>query len=364
MAALRASGTLARLAYDAVLVAMPPLAEVGQNVSLQSLNTLALPARAAQFARLEDVAALPALLAKYGRPKLVLGGGSNILLAGDVDGLVLRVVLAGVSCVGEDADWRYVEAGAGEAWDALVRSTLAQGWAGLENLICIPGTVGAAPVQNIGAYGVEVRERIAAVEAFDLHSGTLQWLDGAQCGFAYRDSRFKQEAGRWLICRVRLRLPKRWQPVLRYAELAQALAAGELPDARRIADEVAALRKRKLPDPAVLPNAGSFFKNPTVCAEERARLQARFPALRHFAQPDGSARIAAAWLIEQCGWKGRRLGAAGIHAEHALIVVNHGGATGADVLALEAAVRAAVQERFGLRLEREPVLAGGGGAAV
>ena len=342
---------------------MPHCAEAGQNVSLHTLNTLALPARAAQFVRLRTRDALPPLLRRYGAPRLILGGGSNILLAGDVDGLVLRVELSGVATVGEDENWRYVEAAAGESWDGLVRALLAQGVPGLENLIAIPGTVGAAPVQNIGAYGVEASERIAAVEAFDLRSGQLQWFEGAQCGFAYRDSRFKQEAGRWLICRVRFRLPKRWQPVLRYAELAQAFAAGSPPDARAVGDAVAALRQRKLPDPTVLPNAGSFFKNPTVSAEELARLQARFPALRHFAQPDGSARIAAAWLIEQCGWKGRRLGAAGIHAEHALIVVNHGGATGADVLALEAAVRQAVQERFGLTLEREPVLAGGGAAA-
>lgn len=328
-----------------------------RDAPLLPLNTFALPARAEVLVRLRSLAALPSLLAEFGAPAFVLGGGSNIVLAGDVAGLVLKIELRGWELVGEDAQWRYVEAAAGEEWDGFVRAMLAQGWGGLENLVRIPGSVGAAPVQNIGAYGVEVAERIAAVQAVDVRDGTRRWLEAGECGFAYRDSRFKQEAGRWLIVRVRFRLPKVWQSVLRYGELAQALEGQEL-SAARIGEMVAAIRGRKLPDPAVLPNAGSFFKNPTVSAGELADLRARFPALRFFQQEDGSARVAAGWLIEQCGWKGQREGAVGIHAEHALIVVNYGGADGQAVLALADAVAAAVQARFGLRLEREPVRVG------
>jgi UDP-N-acetylmuramate dehydrogenase len=328
-----------------------------ENVSLAAFNTLALPGRAARYAR---IASAEQLTAVSGR-RFVLGGGSNLALTGDFDGLVLHVAIPGRSLIGEDAEAWYVRAGAGENWHDFVQWTLARGWPGLENLSLIPGTAGAAPIQNIGAYGLEVSERFHSLDAFDTESGESVRLDRAACRFGYRDSVFRQEgwhlAGRFVITGLTFRLPKSWQAVVTYDEVAAELAARRIaaPDARRIADAIIALRRRKLPDPARLPNAGSFFRNPVVDAKTARRLLAAHPGLPCHPLPDGRVKLAAAWLIEQAGWKGRDLGPVGMYEKQALVLVNRGGATGADVLALMRAVQRDVRGKFGVDLAPEPV---------
>ena len=325
---------------------------------LRSSNTLGLPARAAVL-RIRDEAHALALsaLADAGRDVFVLGGGSNVVMRERPRHLVARVELRGVRLLREDDEAWEVEAAAGESWHAFVDECLRRGWPGLENLALIPGTVGAAPVQNIGAYGLELDQRLAGVTAWDIPAGRRVDLAPGDCGFAYRDSLFKRMgAGRWLILAVRFRLPKTWRPVLDYPDLRlhPALAGAATP--RAVFDAVCAVRRRKLPDPAVLGNAGSFFKNPVVPAAVAEDLRARFPGLPTYAQADGGLKLAAGWLIEQAGWKGRRLGPVGMHERQALVLVNHGGATADDVLRLSEAVREDVLARFGVALEREPVL--------
>ena len=343
---------------------MPPSCDLGVDVDLGAYNTLALPARAAHLAQIGSLAQLTGLLrdSRWHRlPRFILGGGSNLVFAGDFDGLVLRMAIPGRALVAEDADAWYVEAGAGENWHEFVAWTLAQGWPGLENLALIPGTVGAAPIQNIGAYGLEAGDCLQTLEALDCTTGATRWFDREACRLGYRTSVFKQEGwhrdGRYAITRVRFRLPKRWQAKTSYAELAGELAAHGLPQPtpRQIADAVIALRQRKLPDPAKLPNVGSFFHNPVVDADTAQRLLAAHPALPHYPQADGRCKLAAGWLIEQAGWKGRRLGPAGMYEKQALVLVNHGGAQGADIIALMHAVQRDVRARFGLTLTPEPV---------
>lgn len=336
-----------------------PLIEI--DADLSALNTFGLPARAARLATIERADQVRALMAEPGwaaTPRLVLGGGSNLVLTRDFPGLVLRVAIPGRRLVGEDDEAWYVEAGAGESWPAWVGWTLAQGWPGLENLSLIPGTVGAAPVQNIGAYGLELAERLAWLEALDLDTGQTRRFLPAECCFAYRDSCFKQAPGRFLILGVVFRLPKAWQPVTAYGEVAAQLAdlGWADPTPQQLAQAVIQIRQRKLPDPAEIGNAGSFFKNPVVSAAQHAALAARHPALPAYPQADGGVKLAAGWLIEQCGWKGRALGPVGVHPRQALVLVNLGGAQGADVVATARAICAEVEARFGVGLEMEPVL--------
>ena len=341
-----------------------PTPLLARNVSLQSLNTFGLPARAAWFAAMETPAQLAALSAwpEWKRlRRFVLGGGSNLVLAGDFDGLVLHVRIPGRELIAETADAWLVRAGAGENWHDFVSWTLDCGWPGLENLALIPGTVGAAPVQNIGAYGLEMAERFHRLEAVELATGETVILDRTACRFDYRDSVFKREAaGRYLITAVTFRLPKRWQPVIGYADVVRELATQRIaqPTARAVADAVIAIRSRKLPDPARLGNAGSFFKNPQVDAATFQSLIARHPNLPHYPQPDGTVKLAAGWLIERCGWKGRSLGPAGVYERQALVLINRGGARGEDVLRLARAIQASVKAIFGVELEPEPVLLG------
>ncbi|MDD3352993.1 UDP-N-acetylmuramate dehydrogenase [Zoogloea sp.] len=331
------------------------------DVSLDALNTLRLPARAAWFARVDHADALRTVLEDprvAGLPRLVIGGGSNLVLTGDFPGLVLQVAFHGRSRVQEDAEAFFVRAGGGEHWHDFVRWTLEMGWPGLENLSLIPGTVGAAPVQNIGAYGLEMAEHFYSLRAYDLETGKTVGFDRRDCAFGYRDSFFKQAgAGRFLIAAVTFRLPKAWKPNAGYADVARELDVQGIahPTPLQISDAVIAVRRRKLPDPAEIGNAGSFFKNPVVEASVHARLLVRHPEMPSYPQPDGRAKLAAGWLIDQAGWKGRRLGSVGCYERQALVLVNHGGATGADVLATCHAIQADVQARFGVALEPEPV---------
>ncbi len=347
---------------------------VERNVSLQPLNSFGIAARADRLLRVRDASDVRALLADErlaALHKFVLGGGSNIVLTGDVKGLVLKVEVPGRRVVAESERHVIVEAGAGETWDDFVTWTLDQGLPGLENLALIPGTVGASPVQNIGAYGLELQDRFHELDAIDLQTGELFTLDAAQCGFGYRDSVFKHAAtregdlglaGRALILRVRLALPRVWRPVLGYLELERRMHEEGVtaPGARQIHDWIVAIRRAKLPDPAHLGNAGSFFKNPTVTPEQCQDIIGRDPRVVHYPMPDGSVKLAAGWLIDACGWKGKRVGNAAVYDKQALVLVNRGGerhpATGGEVMTLARAIQTSVYERFGIRLEPEPVV--------
>jgi len=330
------------------------------NFSLKSFNTFGIDASAKLYLRVDTVDQLRAVFADpvlRAMPRLVLGGGSNLLLTGDFDGLVLHIAIHGRELLHGDGGHHHVRAGAGENWHQFVQWTLSHEAPGLENLSLIPGTVGAAPIQNVGAYGAETKDFFLSLTAFDPATGDTLEMDADACRFAYRDSVFKHEGRELIVVEVRFALPRAWQPNLRYAELAHAVAEQNLPapTALQVADTVIAIRSRKLPDPALIGNAGSFFKNPVVAAEHCARLLEQFPGLVHHAQADGSEKLAAGWLIDQCGWKGRSLGAAGVYPKQALVLVNNGGATGEDVRRLAEAIQADVLDRYGVRLEPEPV---------
>ena len=334
-----------------------------ENAPLATRNTLRVNARARLLAELRDAAKLPELLdfpAVRRAPLLVLGEGSNLLLAGDVDGTVLAMETRGVQ-VEQDGEVARIAVAAGERWDDFVRWSLGQGYAGLENLILIPGTVGAAPIQNIGAYGTEVAEFIESVEAWDTREHRVAQLDRATCVFGYRDSLFKHESGRYIVTAVRFALPRSRELRLDYAGIREELArmGVDKPAPFHVAEAVVRLRTRKLPDPAVIGNAGSFFKNPVVDAAQAAALRQAHPALPAWPQADGRSKLSAAWLIEAAGLKGHREGDAGISNRHALVLVNHGHASGAELWAFAQGVIATVQARFGVRLEPEPVVVGG-----
>jgi UDP-N-acetylmuramate dehydrogenase len=340
---------------------MHPDLAIAHDFPLQSLNTFGIAARARRYLRVTGAAELAAVCADpqlTTLPRLVLGGGSNLLFTRDFDGLVLHMAQAGRELVGQDGGRTLVRAQAGENWHGFVQWTLGQGLGGLENLSLIPGTVGAAPIQNIGAYGAEIKDVFHSLTVFDMASGAVRAMGAPECRFGYRDSVFKHPDGAQLVVLdVTFALPAAWQPNLRYAELAQALLEAGItePTPRQVGDAVIAIRRRKLPDPAVVGNAGSFFKNPVVSGEQCARLLASFPNLVHHRQPDGTEKLAAGWLIDQCGWKGRSIGAAGVYPKQALVLVNNGGASGQDVVTLAQAIRADVAERYGVMLEPEPV---------
>lgn len=343
---------------------------VEKNVPLQPYNTFHIVAKAISLFRVTQVTDLLELLADarwQGQPKFVLGGGSNIVLTGDLRALVLKVEIMGRRVVEETARGVVIEAGAGENWHDFVAWTIAQGFGGLENLAMIPGTVGATPVQNIGAYGLELQDRFDSLDAIDLETGQALALDAARCGFGYRDSVFKHVSSggfglrdRVMITQVRFFLPRPWKPVLGYADLERKMAEHGIrdPGAAQIFEWVCAIRRAKLPDPAVLGNAGSFFKNPTVSPEQCADIIQREPRIVHYHLDDGSVKLAAGWLIEACGWKGKAVGQAAVYERQALVLVNRGMATGGEVMTLARAIQTSVYERFGIMLEPEPVVVG------
>lgn len=335
-----------------------------EKARLDARNTFGVAARAPMLVEVADAAALPELfgyaMLRDG-PVLVLGGGSNVLFADDPAGTVLALGAQKIEILEDDSERVIVRADAGVEWHALVLWTLGHGLAGLENLALIPGTVGAAPIQNIGAYGVEVRECIHVVEAFERKTGQFQQLDAQACAFAYRDSLFKREPERFVVTAVEFALTR--TPALRldYAGLGDELVAMgiDTPTASQVAEAVCRIRRRKLPDPALLGNAGSFFKNPIVPVAQADALKAQHPALPMFrGNTDTTRKLSAAWLIDTCGWKGHREGDAGVADTHALVLVNHGHATGAQLLDLARRIAGSVQERFGVALEPEPRIIG------
>ena len=342
--------------------AYPTGLPVEHGVNLRTFNSFGLPATAHTLVRIDSDASLRRTIdhPEIGRlPKFILGGGSNIVFTRDPEAVVLKVEVRGLRLVEARSDAWIVEAGAGENWHAAVAWTLAQGFPGLENLALIPGSVGASPVQNIGAYGVELKDRFESLDVIDLVTGRSVTLDAARCRFGYRDSVFKHELlGKCVIVRVRFRLPRPWQPVLGYLELERKMqeTGNRTPDPQTIFSWVCAIRQGKLPDPAAIGNAGSFFKNPVVSVEQCRDIIGRDPAVVHYPLPDGSIKLAAGWLIDACGWKGKTIGRAGVYEKQALVLVNRGGASGAEVVTLARAIQESVYGRFGIRLEPEPVV--------
>ncbi|MBB5206160.1 UDP-N-acetylmuramate dehydrogenase [Inhella inkyongensis] len=338
-----------------------PEPSVESDVDLRPYNSFGLPARARRLVRIRQESDLRWVVnhPDWGRAsKFILGGGSNLVLTRDLQPLVLKVEVPGLRLLDAGEDW-VIEAGAGERWHDLVAWSLAQGAPGLENMALIPGTVGASPVQNIGAYGMELKDHFESLDTLDLMTGRVVTLDRAACHFGYRDSVFKQHlAGRSVILRVRLRLPKAWRPKMDYLDLQRAAEAAGVsePTPSQIFDWVCSIRSAKLPDPAVIGNAGSFFKNPVVSEAVCREVIARDPHIVHYPLEDGRFKLAAGWLIDACGWKGKGVGGAAVYEKQALVLINRGEARGAEVLTLAQAIQASVFARFGIRLEPEPVV--------
>lgn len=339
------------------------------DADLASLTTFAVPARAQWLCTIDQEDQLPVALQQADTrdlPVTVLGGGSNMLLLADVPGLVLHMQLRGIRQQADptDANAVLVTVAAGENWHQLVQTCLQRGWYGLENLALIPGSVGAAPVQNIGAYGVELADLLVSVRYFDRQTVQVRQLDRDACEFAYRDSIFKQSlAQRAIILSITLRLSRAPRTVVSYPALLQYLGGSADRTPQQVFDAVCDIRRSKLPDPARLGNAGSFFRNPIVAAETYASLQSRWPDIPAFATATTDVKVPAAWLIDRAGWKGVRRGAVGVHDKQALVLVNHGDGTGQQVLALAREIVASVEQTFGVRLQPEvclvPAPAGG-----
>ncbi|EAZ98813.1 UDP-N-acetylmuramate dehydrogenase [Marinobacter sp. ELB17] len=340
---------------------MKTLPEIRERVDLTPHNSLAIAANARYFARIthrEQVGATLAWADEKNLPVLIVGGGSNLVFRADIDGLVVHMALAGRHWRDISIEAATLVLGAGENWHDAVLYAARSGYRGIENLALIPGTCGAAPVQNIGAYGVELSDTLVCVTALDRSSGKPVTLSAEACNFAYRDSLFKQQPERYLILDVHLRLSRSQPFQLGYGELAAYF--GDTPvsklNAEGVAEAVMAVRRRKLPDPQRLPNAGSFFKNPVVSQKVFEQLKSRFSDLVAYPLPYGQGvKLAAGWLIEQCSWKGYRNQWVGVHNCQALVLINHGGGSGAQLLALAQEIRESVQARFGVELEQEPL---------
>jgi UDP-N-acetylmuramate dehydrogenase len=355
--------------FDALLSPHIVLSQAGRimtlrvqsDVSLKPYNTFGVDVSAKLFAEAhsdDDVRQALAYCADHDVPLMLIGGGSNLLLTRDVEALVLRMATRGIRIVHEDCGNAIVEAEAGEPWHPFVQDMLARGLAGLENLSLIPGTVGAAPMQNIGAYGVEIKDVFDGLTAMDRTTGQLRELSLEDCAFGYRDSLFKHDSGRWLILRVRFRLSYSADLHLDYGPVRQRLDESGIkqPTPMDVSRAICAIRSEKLPDPATLGNAGSFFKNPLVPAELAASIKQAHPGAVSYPQADGRVKLAAGWLIEQAGWKGYRDGDAGVHRLQSLVLVNYGSASGADLLNLARKIQSDISERFGVDLEMEPNL--------
>jgi len=334
---------------------------IREQVSLSAYNSFGLKAKARFFAsgsNEQEIRQALAFAHKQKLPVRILGGGSNLLLTGDIEALVLHIQSRGLRVINHDSEQVLIEAEAGEPWHEFVLWTLSQGAYGLENLSLIPGSVGAAPIQNIGAYGVELKDYCHSLDALNLASGQVQSFSAEECRFAYRDSLFKQQPGHWLILRVRFALSRKPQLQLNYGDIRARLAALTIdkPTPEDISRTVCAIRQEKLPNPAELGNAGSFFKNPIISTEQAELLKQKYPKLMAWPQPDGGVKLAAAWLIEQAGWKGYRSGNVGVHQAQALVLVNYGDASGSELLQLARRIQRDIKDRFNIWLEIEPTI--------
>lgn len=333
--------------------------QISENASLKSLNSFGIPVNCRYLIQLEDPEETAAILSNehYRQlPRLILGGGSNILFTKDFEGLVIAVSNTGIKLVDENEQNYYVQAAAGENWHEFVLYCIRQGWAGLENLSLIPGTVGAAPIQNIGAYGVELSDRFHGLNAIDMHTGEAVGFQKDDCRFGYRDSLFKQQPGRYLITDVTVELAKQPRWVLDYAGIRESLDAEVPITARLISETVCKLRQNKLPNPDTLGNVGSFFKNPIIAATQYQQLAEKYPGMPAWQVDANRYKISAAWLIEQRGWKGKRRGDTGVYPEHALVMVNYGHANGVELWQLARDIIQSVEEYYDVRLEPEPLI--------
>jgi len=331
--------------------------QVQQNFSLKNYNSFSIDVAAERFAVFNSLNELQHILIRNSvQPLLILGGGSNMLFTKNVAGLVLKNEVNGIEITGEDADHFYVKAGAGENWHRFVMYCVDNNFAGVENLSLIPGNTGAGPIQNIGAYGVEIKDVFHELEAYDLHGNKQITFGLKDCAFGYRDSIFKStHKGRFVICTVTFRLNKKPRYNTSYGAIEQELANMGIKELsiRAVSQAVINIRRSKLPDPAEIGNAGSFFKNPEVSSLLFNNLQKKFPAMAGYSLTNGNVKIAAGWMIEQCGWKGYRRGDAGCHAKQALVLVNYGNATGNQIYSLSEDILISVRDKFGVVLERE-----------
>jgi UDP-N-acetylmuramate dehydrogenase len=331
--------------------------QIQQDFSIKAFNTFHIEAKAKYFSTFSNVEQLNELLGKDHRlPTFILGGGSNILITKDFDGLILKNEVKGIEVIEENEEHVYVSVGAGENWHQFVLQAIENNWAGIENLSLIPGNIGATPMQNIGAYGVEISEVFHELKAFHLHEKSNYNFGLKDCAFGYRDSVFKNKyKGQFVILSVTYRLNKTPNFNTSYGAIEKELenmAVKEL-NMKAISQAVINIRTSKLPDPAVIGNAGSFFKNPSVEKEKFQELKLRFSNIIGHENADGSVKLAAAWLIEQCGWKGFRRGDAGCHEKQPLVLVNYGNATGEEIYRLSEDVFQSVKEKFNIALERE-----------
>ncbi|MEQ8525817.1 UDP-N-acetylmuramate dehydrogenase [Gracilimonas sp.] len=331
---------------------------IQENFNLSDYNTMGIAAKARYFVSVKSVEELKNLLADtrfYNTPKFIISGGSNVLFVSDYDGLVIHVDIKGISIEHEDEIQVKLNAGAGENWHQLVLYCVEKGWGGIENLSLIPGSVGAAPIQNIGAYGVELEEVFDSLEAVELETGEVKSFSKDECRFGYRDSVFKNELkGRFVIVNVRLKLQK--SPTLNtsYRALSEKLEEEGIgdPSIKDISQAVIEIRQSKLPDPTEIGNTGSFFKNPVITKNQFQDLKSAYPEIPSY--PDGEkVKVPAAWLIDQCGWKGKRFGDAGVHKMQALVIVNYGKATGKEIWNLAQKIQVSVKDRFGVLLTPE-----------
>jgi UDP-N-acetylmuramate dehydrogenase len=329
------------------------------KLGLKSRNTFGLEVSAEHAFEISHPDQIPGLMDEIARNQWdwhVLGGGSNVILPPVLPGATLLMNIAGQEIIREDEIDTYLAVGAGVNWHELVQWTLTQNLPGLENLALIPGTVGATPIQNIGAYGVEVAQYIESVSAFDTQSNAFVTLSNQDCQFAYRDSHFKQSPNRYILTKVLFKLPKAWQPRVHYVDLAKHFAnkLNASPSPQEIFDAVCQIRTQKLPDPKVIGNAGSFFQNPIVSTEQYNTLVEKFPNIVSYPDAAGKRKLAAGWLIDQCGFKGKRLAEAGVYEKQALVIVNHGNASASDILNLAKQIQEAVQKQYGVTLDIEP----------
>ena len=330
-----------------------------RNTQLRERNSLGFAATAELSCVIRSAVQIPLLMSTVlstGMPWRVLGGGSNVVLPAHLPGLTLLMEISGQALISNDQTTTQIRVGAGVNWHEFVTWSIEQGLPGLENLALIPGTTGAAPIQNIGAYGVEVSDLIQSITAYDCTAQQVVELTPAACQFAYRDSLFKRHPQRYIISAVTFLLPKTWVPQLQYADLTNFFSSQKnLPSPTAIFDAVCTIRQKKLPDPKVIGNVGSFFKNPTVSQTQLTQLFNTFPKMIAYPQSNGSHKLAAGWLIEQCGFKGAQRGAVGVFEKQALVLVNLGKGTATELLTLASEIQSAVQDRFGVLLEIEPV---------
>ncbi len=330
--------------------------EIKKNISLKPYNTFGIDVSASSFIEVDSVEDLKSILQDNSQPLLILGGGSNLLFTKDFDGLAIKNNLKGIEIVAEYENEVHIKVGAGEVWHQFVLFCIAKGYAGIENMSLIPGNVGASPMQNIGAYGVEVKDVIIEVEAFNLKDYSTQLFSNKACDFGYRTSIFKTtEKGNYFITAVTFKLKKQAEINTSYGAIDSELQRMEItsPTIKDVSDAVINIRSSKLPDPKEIGNSGSFFKNPVVSEVVKNEILENHPNAPNYPQANGGFKMAAGWLIEQCGWKGKRIDDYGVHKLQALVLVNYGGAKGEDIYALSEDIIASVKDKFGIELERE-----------